>query len=306
MDDFEDGDYLDMDHDWIYVDDEYDLADELAENAIPDAGYIGTAGEIAMETIDLDFDLYGYQEDLEYGEDPYWDAGDPSPAHVRPPKVTNPTRTGAKRKRNLESTASSKRQKLAPVAREAQPVIFRSRSARQDAQSRAPPTLKAAKAFALLPDWRERFKNADGVVQNKRMPAAMAKAAYEEVPDENGEEEAEEVEEALLDASEPHDEEEEVEEEWESEEEGGEESGIDIDPDTLKAIVAQRLTDAGVTGDEEASFLQSLNDMLSGEGKGEAAAALLEKAQSGSGRKRKADSVVGLEPEQKKGKNAKK
>ncbi|KAF2215203.1 hypothetical protein CERZMDRAFT_82251 [Cercospora zeae-maydis SCOH1-5] len=257
-----------------------------------------------METVDLDFDLYGYPEDLEYGEDPYWDARDPSPAHVRPGKVTKPTRTGAKRKRSLELTPSSKRQKLAPVAREAQPVIFRSRSARQDAQSLAPPMLEAAKAFALLPDWRERFKNSDGVVQNKRMPAAMAKAAYEEVSDEHGEE-AEEVEEAPLDASEPLDEEEEREEEWESEEEGGEESGIDIDPNTLNAILAQRLAEAGITGEDEASFLQSFNDMLSGEGKGEAAAALLEKAQSGSGRKRKADSVVGLEPEQKKGKNGK-
>ena len=26
MDDFDDGDYLDMDNDWIYVEDEYDLA----------------------------------------------------------------------------------------------------------------------------------------------------------------------------------------------------------------------------------------------------------------------------------------
>ncbi|CAK1364683.1 hypothetical protein CB0940_08343 [Cercospora beticola] len=302
MDDFDDGDYLDMDNDWIYVEDEYDLADELAENAIPDPGYMGTSAEIAMES--YEFDFYGYQEDLEYGEDPYWDAADPRAAHVRPGKVAKATRTGAKRKRNNESTPSSKRQKLAPIAREAQPVIFRSRSARQDAQSRTAPTVKGAKTFALLPDWRERFKDADGVVKNKRMPAAMAKAAYEEAPDENGEEEAEEAEEAPTDAAEMQEEEE--EEEWESdEEEGTEGGGIDIDPDTLKAILAQRLAEAGITGDEKASFLESFNDMLSGEGKGEAAATLLEKAQSDSGRKRKADSAVGLEPEQKKGRNGK-
>ncbi|PPJ54019.1 hypothetical protein CBER1_02987 [Cercospora berteroae] len=301
MDDFDDGDYLDMDNNWIYVDDEYDLADELAENAIPDPGYMGTSAEIAMES--YEFDFYGYQEDLEYGEDPYWDAADPRAAHVRPGKVTKPTRTGAKRKRNTESTPSSKRQKLAPIAREAQPVIFRSRTARQDAQSRVAPIVKSTKTFALLPDWRERFKDADGVVKNKRMPAAMAKAAYEEAPGENGEEEAEEAEEAPTDAAEPQEGEEDGEERESDEEEDIEGDGIEIDPDTLKAILAQRLAEAGITGDEKASFMESFNDMLSGEGQGEAAAALLEKAQSGSGRKRKADSAVGLEPEQKKGRN---
>ncbi|USW51991.1 hypothetical protein Slin15195_G053100 [Septoria linicola] len=326
MDDYDDGDYLDMDADWIYVEDEFDLADELAENAIPEPGYMGTAAEIAMES--YDFDFYGYNEDLEYGEDPYWDTPGPSPtrkASQQQQISQEGEKTGSKRKRTAATrTSSSKKQKLAPaVERDAQPVLFRSRTT----QRKLPVvTQKNLKPFALLPDWKERYKHEDGVVKNNSMPAAMAKAADEDAGQASHTDEEqkdnEDAEDAGAEAEEAQwqdqDDQDEAAEDDEGDEDDGDssETGLDIDANQLQAIIAAKLAEAGISGDEEGAFLQSINDMLSGDGKGEAATALLEKAAqqqqvssnnssstttatSSTSRKRKApDPAIGMEVEE--------
>ncbi len=46
--------------------------DELAETQIPSPGYSGAHDELALDA--LDYDVYEYFGDLEYGSDSYWDA----------------------------------------------------------------------------------------------------------------------------------------------------------------------------------------------------------------------------------------
>lgn len=237
-------------------------------------------------------DLFNYGDDIEYGEDAYWDTAGPRPGPSRPAHSAETTKAGSKRKRASEKAPSSKRQKRsAPVNRDSQPVIFMSREARLKSYQKPPPTLQSGEVFALLPDWRERYRDVEGLAASKAMPPSMAKAVYE---DGHAEKET---------TVEDEGEEDEAEGSWESEEDDAE-GEIDFDPEQLRTILAQKMAEAGISTDEEESFMQSINDMLSGEGKGEAAMALLEKAQLGGGRKRKADSAVGLEPESKRGKGS--
>ena len=238
-------------------------------------------------------DLFNYGDDIEYGEDAYWDTAGPRPGPPRPADSAETTKAGSKRKRASEKKApSSKRQKRSgPVNRDSQPIIFMSREARMESYQKPPPTLQSGEVFALLPDWRERYRDAEGLATSKAMPPSMAKAVHEGERAEQGT------------TVEDEGEEDEGEGSWESE--GDDEEGeIDFDPEQLRTILAQKMAEAGISTDEEESFMQSINDMLSGDGKGEAAMALLEKAQLGGGRKRKADSAVGLEPESKRGKGS--
>ena len=73
-------------------DDANALQDELAETQIPDPGYAGTNYEIAMDDLD-DFDIFDYWDDLEYGDDSYWEYDGARP------------HTGPKRKRVMSSSS---------------------------------------------------------------------------------------------------------------------------------------------------------------------------------------------------------
>lgn len=282
------------------------MKDELAENAIPDPGYI-----VGYDIVEHDYDdLYNYEDDAEYGDDAYWDTSGPRPAPIRRDHASHAAemvKSGSKRKRDSHNAPRSKRQKTsAPVDRDSQPVIYLSREVRMASYQKSPPAVQSRdSSFALLPDWREKFRDTDGLIASKRMPKSMARAVYEDQLEEQGMDDEDEGEEGVEGEEEGEvgeEDDDEGEGEWESEEDDVE-GDIDIDPDHLRTILVQKLAEAGISGDEEASFLQSINEMLSGEGKGEAAADLLEKAQAGDGRKRKADSAVGLEPAKKRGKS---
>ncbi|KAI7043901.1 hypothetical protein KC352_g46397, partial [Hortaea werneckii] len=62
--DYDEDQFLEYDGDWIFVEDEYGLADELAESQVPEPGYSGTNAEIALES--FDYDIYNYWDDVDY------------------------------------------------------------------------------------------------------------------------------------------------------------------------------------------------------------------------------------------------
>ena len=94
--------------------------DELAEGQIPDPGYSGTNNEIDLEG--YEFEIYEYFDDLEYGDDSYWDYG------LRGPEGGILEETGQKRKRGAAkpNVSPGKRRKT----NEDEPLVFRSQSER--------------------------------------------------------------------------------------------------------------------------------------------------------------------------------
>lgn len=252
--------------------------DELAEGQIASPGYTGTNHELSMES--YDFDLYEYWDDVEYGDDAYWEYG------LTDKKAEN----GQKRKRvaKAESTPS-KRRKTAKVeqedekVREPSPMVFMSREERNRRFLADPPILKGKKTVSLLPDWRRRFKDADGVVVAKKMPAAMRNAAEaqdEDTPPRKGH--------VHLAENGDGDGDDEEEGDWEDdEEEAEEEGGIALDPEMLQTILREKLGAAGLGGADEGGFMQAIQQMMSGQGgedaTGDLANALLGKLTSQGG-----------------------
>lgn len=251
------------------------LQDELAEGQIASPGYTGTNHELSMES--YDFDLYEYWDDVEYGDDAYWEYGLPEK------KAEN----GQKRRRVAAAEATpSKRRKTEETIQEdvkngdLSPMVFMSRAERNRRFLADPPLLKGKNTVSLLPDWRRRFKDADGVVTAKKMPAAMKNAAEAQDEDtpprkgyvhltENGEDDEEEGD-------------------WEDDdEEGEEEGGIALDPEMLQTILREKLGAAGLGGADEAGFMQAIQQMMSGQGgedaTGDLANALLGKLTSQGG-----------------------
>ena len=259
------------------------LQDELAEGQIASPGYTGTNHELSMES--YDFDLYEYWDDVEYGDDAYWEYGLPDKT----------AENGQKRKRVAKAEATpSKRRKTAEVEQEDEkhrdlsPMVFMSREERNRRFLADPPILKGKKTVSLLPDWRRRFRDADGVVVAKKMPAAMRNAAEAQDEDtpprkghvhlaENGD-----------DDDDDDDDDDEEEGDWEDDEEEQEaEGGIALDPEMLQTILREKLGAAGLGGADEGGFMQAIQQMMSGQGDedatGDLANALLGKLTSQGG-----------------------
>lgn len=250
--------------------------DELAEMQTADPGYAGTNNEIDMES--YEYDLYAYWDDLEYADDAYWDsAGQPGSRQTaekagQKRKRGAPTKAGADKRRKVSGTQSTVVASL--EAGQMENVLFMSREKRIEMAWRQPPVLKEKVAFAFMPDWRERFANEDGVVRTETMPADMQRAALakdEETPPKKRHADA--------DAMQTGD----GEEDWEDEDAENEE-GIDLaalDPDMLKAVLKQKLSEAGLEGMDEGDFMATLQQMLAGnddEAAGDLANSLLGKA----------------------------
>ncbi|KAK5726133.1 hypothetical protein LTR17_013035 [Elasticomyces elasticus] len=257
--DYDDGDH-DFDDGWTYVEDEYGLVDELAESQIPDPGYSGTNAELDAES--YEYDYYAFWDDLEYADDPYWDV------EARPPPQ-NTVAPGQKRKRIAGAASGDKRRKVsaAGVARrggglgskELETIVYRTHAQRY-IHLHPLDTVVVGKAagYALLPDWRTRFTDQDGLLKQKVMPKDMREAA-EAVEDDTPPKKTRHAD-MLLDG-------EEDEEEWEEDEEA-EEGGsalAGVDPDVLKTILQQKLAGAGLSDADETAFMASIDKMLSGE-----------------------------------------
>lgn len=213
---------------------------------IPEPGYAGTNAELEQEH--ADFDWIDYWDECEYIDDEYWDSGP----------------IGAKRKRGqyVPQLPLAKKRKL--IMENLENVKFVGMGTRLERFYQLPPALGNVKPFALLPDWREKFANDAGVFVEKAMPEAMKKAA--EAQDEDTPPKERHFN-ALVDGPE--------DEEWEDEEEEAEEGDDQdgdlgaqmaaLDPEALKAVLKQRLGDAGLGDMDEGAMMAALAKMLSGD-----------------------------------------
>lgn len=228
--------------------------DELAETQVASPGYAGTKHEIDSES--YDFDIYDYWDDLQYGDDEYWD-------YVGTGAVPQNTRQKRKREMTTAVQRPVKRRMLSLEETGGDNVRFVSIAARNEMAKSEPPRLEQPVSFALLPDWKERFADDSGLVLKKSMPEEMKKAA-------EGQEEDTPPKKRGIDAMA------EDEEEWEDEnDEDAEDMAAQLaslDPEALKAVLRQKLGDAGLEGMDEEAFMQSIAKMLSGDDGAEDAA----------------------------------
>ena len=194
----------------------------------------------------FEFDFYDYWDELQYGEDEYWDQGGTGALA---------SEAGQKRKRGMVNTGKNdfKRRKLSLKDTDGGNVRFVDSAVRIQNFMKQAPMLGRRGSFALLPDWRKRFENDAGVMFNKEMPDAMKNAAEgknEVAPQQHGH----------LDASAEN-------EEWEDEDEevGMQADLATLDPETLKAVLKQNLGNAGLEGLDEAALMSIISKMLAGD-----------------------------------------
>ncbi|KAK5136722.1 hypothetical protein LTR08_002375 [Meristemomyces frigidus] len=280
---YDDGAY-DFDDNWLYMEDDSGLADELAETQVPDPGYAGTQHEVEMET--YEYDYFQYWDDLEYADDAYWEHGGGQKPRQEGAKA------GQKRKRAgaVKAGAVDKRRKVSGTqtasvgaleASQPDNVVFMSREGRTSRAWRLPPLLEDRRAVAFLADWREHFAGKDGEVKTETMPVDMQQAA---LATDEGTPEKGRATGAMLVA--------EKEGDWEDEdaqdgvEVNPEDALAALDPDMLKAILRQKLGEAGLEGMDQGAFMASLGRMLAGDedqAAGDLADTLLGQATTGSG-----------------------
>ena len=149
MSDYGDDDFSDFGgEDWMYIEEEYMIADELAEHAVnspPPATYPGD-DEVP------EFDLFDYYNDLEYQSDGYDDAAYYIHGSEKP-------KAGLKRKRSGNDKGGKKHHKSDSGGYTAQsdytPVVWMSHPERSKDQKMFDEARE--KPYALLKDWRERL-----------------------------------------------------------------------------------------------------------------------------------------------------
>lgn len=256
--------------------------DELAETQIAEPGYAGTNHEIEMNG--FEFELFGYWDDLEYADDPYWEYD------VRQRRgQAESEHTGQKRKRGgpPKVAAMDKRRKVSgsqatavdgmKVVEVRDNVIYISQKER--CRAKVLPVLKERKPVAFLADWRQRYASQDGLVKVD-MPADMQEAAQAKDADTPPNQTFVDV--VAEDQQDEPD-------EWEDD--GDEDDGMadlpaKLDRETLMAVLRQKLGAAGLNGVDEGAFMTTLDSMLAGdedEAAGELANTLLGQATSKEG-----------------------
>jgi len=153
-----DGDFFEDGDNYYYVEDTYALADDLAENVIPDPGgfYDG------QEEWD-DMSRFEYWNDIDYDSDGYNDLSKRRTNKSTAPK-TNENSTSRKRKASAEAEKITKRPKLSrnqsTLLVDLPPVLFMSPIIeRQEPIA----DITRMETYSIFPDWRERFKNIKSV-----------------------------------------------------------------------------------------------------------------------------------------------
>jgi hypothetical protein len=149
MSDYGDDDLSDYGDDWMYIEDEYMPADDLAEHAV---------NSPALEAVDLhdegDFDRFDYFIDLDYASDGYDDAE----FYTHKP---GESRAGEKRKRKILPVRSKKKQKLgdggAVESLELPMAVCSPVAWYKEADRGSKPRLvdQDLEPYALMKDWRE-------------------------------------------------------------------------------------------------------------------------------------------------------
>jgi hypothetical protein len=246
-------DYYSDGDEWLFVEEEYTQADDLAEHALPSPPPTAYADEDAI----ADFDLFDYFNDIEYQSDGY-DEGNFQPHDSKAAK------TGEKRKRTGANGHGRKKQRLdksanpflstAPKA-ELPPVVWRA----QNERGIKPRTLvEDVKPFALLKDWRTRLTDTPSWATGKSRTATPNSTAAKP---ENGDAAATAIPTLVSVDDEPEDED-------EDEEVDGAPA---IDENMLLAALRDKLGAAGgpLSGMDEQTLLQFAMRMMNGEDDGD-------------------------------------
>ena len=151
-DEYEQDDYGD---DWLYVEDEYMQADDLAEHAVASPPPLA-CDEDALE----EWDRFDYFNDIEYDFEGYDDANFvPHNAQSGRPTI------GQKRKRDVSAACARKKQRTTGPAASHDvdvawlsnaPVVWRARAGRGP---KTRPLPENAESYAILGDWRQRLRD---------------------------------------------------------------------------------------------------------------------------------------------------
>ncbi|KAF2114129.1 hypothetical protein BDV96DRAFT_600856 [Lophiotrema nucula] len=241
MSDYGDDGYSDYGDEWMWVEDTYMPADDLAEHAVNSPPPTDYLDEDAIP----DWDQFDYFNDLEYGSDGY----DDTKYYTQKPEDA---KVGEKRKRGGVSRRGNKRQKQGDVWKDStldappstlSPVVWRSKEVPLE-----PKMLdeKKAPSYALFKDWRNHMAK----------PPSWGKKKREGVS---------------VDASElvvSEDVEEWIDEDIAEEDEGEEES---IDPTVLMNALKSRLAEAGgpLNGMDPQQLLQFAMRMMTDQDAGD-------------------------------------
>ncbi|KAK4969856.1 hypothetical protein LTR66_011642 [Elasticomyces elasticus] len=273
MSDFGD-DYTDepygFDDDYLYVEDAYAMADDLAEHAIASPPY----SPDELEEQFIDYDIYNFWGDLEYGSDEYYDRA------LTVAAAADATKSGEKRKRADDSDQNmpEKRQKLsrskgvtAVSAEQENPfppiVLWQSADERARLDRGNTPVLDATREpVTLLKDWQERFKDAKGFsTPPNSAHQTPAWKAFQEASEHGSPPTSRRPQLGM--PSPPSD------GDWEDE---GDEDGMDIEPELLKVALREKLASAGIgAGANQAAFMESIMRMVSDGGAADDVAAEL-------------------------------
>jgi hypothetical protein len=186
-----------------------------------------------------DFELFDFWNDLEYVDNAYWD--DVS-VPIRKLDARGKAQKGASR--GLKATAKRLRtgDGTGSSIRGYDPISYRSRAERDHYVAKASPMISSrTPAYALLPDWRVRLakepeRRRPGPTTLPVLPdVAYAESdggSYSEIDDDD-------------------------------EQEAG--SGLQIDPEMLKAILKEKLGQAGLEGLDEGVFMETISKLMSGD-----------------------------------------
>jgi hypothetical protein len=207
--------------------------DELAETQIADPGYAGTNYEINVDG--YDFELFDFWNDLEYVDNAYWD------------NVSVPIRRfdahgnkGLSRGLKASTKRVRSRDKSGSSIRGYDPISYRSRAERDHYAAKASPMISSrTPAYALLPDWRVRLAK-----EPERQRLGSTIPVLPDVAD---------VDSDSGTHSDMDDDDEEAD------------GGLQIDPEMLKAILKEKLGQAGLEGLDEGAFMETISKLMSGD-----------------------------------------
>lgn len=155
MSDYGDDDYSDS-GEWLYIEDEYLPADDLAEHAIGSPPWLPMDDGYESEELDR----YEYFLDLEYGSD----GNDENTNYYTHKPQTGNEKTGEKRKRAVPRGGKKKKKQKAddglppldPSKPTYPPVVWRAQADR-DVKPKMLEENTDTEPFALMKDWRERL-----------------------------------------------------------------------------------------------------------------------------------------------------
>jgi hypothetical protein len=231
---------------WLYVEEEFMAADDLAEHAVASPPPTTYADEDAAE----DWDRFDYFNDLEYASDGYDDA-------VFQVQNAKDAKTGEKRKRHVKPSHSKKKQRLLGgievAASGMSPIVWRSQANR----GLQPKLLDDnAQTYTVLQDWRKKLKDTPRWARGSPPQPPSVQAAREQKDLVEAAGTAEPV-------SPPS--------ELDAEEEGAHEDGMDIDPGALMAALQSRLAEAGgpLSGMDPQQLLEFAMRMATGKDTGD-------------------------------------